>query len=590
MTTYLQCLDHCYNRYQRNSQTLKLAKLQDGRYGGWLSNKLGLGGKTGAQYFTEDNEGWSNEDAFNALFNTLSPQQQQSYTQSGAGRDINSLIATAMANPKAYGNMLTYIAKDQELALQGKRSALSTVLDQNPFAKQVIDQMRTQMSDKMKETVDIPVLKQLGMTNGMGRALGGHWTDGMLQDNVVNGMQDYMTGGQQQQGQQQTTPTNPQAQQQPQQQTQQQDPSMWSYMLPALAAGAPLALLGGLGGGSKWGLGLLGLTGLAGLGYGMARQNGWEGWSPINNFADTVNGWFGMGNNSNQNTQNQDTNRPPTAQELNAPGAYYGGPGEIVDNSKVPGNVSYEAMDNPEDFGLDPNQSWQMSIGPGDRYITNGNGTTYFTSAQNVANQGNIRQNAMKNPAGTAPTTPGNSTGPSPALNNVKLPEVNPVGPNPPKPAGPPKPPAGIPMPQSVQPNPGAGTSPTPKPKTKTGGFLPNPRAIGTGYNNLKKMTAPQNTQPVQQPAPQPAAQKPAFNPRMIGTGSQNYKQLTAPKTTQAPQAPKTIDPRWMGTGYQNYKQLTAPPATQQQQTPAQEKQNPKTTWPWGISPANLRI
>lgn len=50
------------------------------------------------------------------------------------------------------------------------------------------------------------------------------------------------------------------------------DPGMFGYVAPALAAGAPIALLGGLVGGRRLGMGLLGAAGLAGLGYGIYRQ------------------------------------------------------------------------------------------------------------------------------------------------------------------------------------------------------------------------------------------------------------------------------------------------------------------------------
>lgn len=570
MTTYLHCLDS-YNRYQRIPQTIKWAELANGHY--WELGPL-HGGQNGAQYFTEDNEGWTNDEAFNALFSKLSPQQQQSYLQSGSGKNINSLMAMALANPQAYGDMLTYVVKDQELALQGKRSALSTVLDQNPFAKQVVDQIRAK-TEKNKS----------GLTGKL-RNITGSFSDGIVRDHAISGVQEYMNGTAPQQGQPQqaqapsgqapaTQPNGAQAG------GDQQNPSMWSYMLPALAAGAPLALLGGLGGGSKWGLGLLGAAGLAGLGYGMARHNGWDGWSPINNFADTVNGWFGMG--GQQNAQNQQSETAPTeptyreglqslGKDKNGYERFYAGPGAISgynDGGKGV-NVYY-----------DPNKKSYMAE------------DTYWDTKLN-----NFTPYATSTPASnTTGTTPPSAPQGREVYNNTQLPPAQPFGPQPSGNTGPQKPagpmpgpntaPQNVPVPQQKPITPMG----PPKPSTtKKGGFLPNPRALGTGYNNLKKMTAPQNPKPVQQPAPQPAAQKPAFNPRMIGTGSQNYKQLTAPKTTQAPQAPKTIDPRWMGTGYQNYRQLTVPPATQQQQTPAQEKQNPKTTWPWGISPANLRI
>ena len=552
MATYLQQLNQ-YNRYQRMIPTIKSAELTDAR--SWW----GLGGKTGAQYFTEDNEGWSNEEAFQALLGTLPPEVQQEYATSGAAQNINGLFAQALANPQKYSNLLTYAAQDQQLALQGKRSALSTVLEQNPFAKQVVSQIKDGVQNNIDNGKGLR-----GTISRIGHYTGFAATKDQIGNAPVEEVQKYMNGTAPQQGQPQQTqsPSGQAPATQPngaQAGGSQQNPSMWNYMLPALAAGAPLALLGGLGGGSKWGLGLLGLTGLAGLGYGMARQNGWEGWDPINNFANTINGWLGMGNNQT-NTPNQNTYRPPTAQEINAPGAYHGGPGDIIDNSKVPGNVSYEAMDNPEDFGLDPNQSWQMSIGPGDRYITNGNGTTYFTSSQTVANQGKIRQDAMKNPAGTS------------------------------------KPSAGVTPPATTQPNPGAGTNATtfgPQ-KPKTAEFLPNLQAAGTGYTNLKKVTAPAN----QRPAPQQAPQKPTFNPRMIGTGYQNFKQMTQPTAPQqAPTQQKpTFNPRMIGTGYQNFKQMmqSTQQQTPQQQTPqqppAQNKQNPKSVWPWGVSPSALRI
>lgn len=295
MTTYLQCLDN-YKRYQRIQPTLKLAELANGKY--WYR------GNTGAQYFTEDNEGWTNDEAFNALFSQLSPEQQQSYRQSGNGQNINALIASALANPQAYGDMLTYIVKDQELALKGKRSALSTVLDQNPFAKQVVDQMRTKIQEKEKGAM------------GVGRRLLGGLTDGIVRKNAIGGVQEFMTGGPQQ-GQQQAAPATPQQQTQ---QQQQQNPSMWNYMLPALAAGAPLALLGGLGGGKGMGLGLLGLAGLGGLGYGYARSQGWDGWSPVENMANMMNGWFGMG--GQQNAQGQQAGTQPAATQTPAPPAY----------------------------------------------------------------------------------------------------------------------------------------------------------------------------------------------------------------------------------------------------------------------------
>ena len=88
-----------------------------------------------------------------------------------------------------------------------------------------------------------------------------------------------------------TSGETPQQQQNQQQQTG-ESPSLWNYLAPALAIGAPMALLGGLGGGGKAGLGLLGLATLGGLGYGYARQNGWiKGWEPLDNFANTVNSW-----------------------------------------------------------------------------------------------------------------------------------------------------------------------------------------------------------------------------------------------------------------------------------------------------------
>lgn len=64
------------------------------------------------------------------------------------------------------------------------------------------------------------------------------------------------------------------------------------YVAPALAVGAPLALLGGMQGGVGAGIGLLGLAGLAGYGYGYGKTRGWKGWDWADKAGDKINGMF----------------------------------------------------------------------------------------------------------------------------------------------------------------------------------------------------------------------------------------------------------------------------------------------------------
>lgn len=64
------------------------------------------------------------------------------------------------------------------------------------------------------------------------------------------------------------------------------------YIVPALAVGAPFALLGGLKGGPLLGLSLLGAAGAAGYGYGYAKTRGWKGWDWVDKGADDINGFF----------------------------------------------------------------------------------------------------------------------------------------------------------------------------------------------------------------------------------------------------------------------------------------------------------
>lgn len=60
----------------------------------------------------------------------------------------------------------------------------------------------------------------------------------------------------------------------------------YSYLVPALLAGAPVALLGGALGGHRVGFGTLAAAGLAGLGYGMYREHTGKGFTPIDNWVN----------------------------------------------------------------------------------------------------------------------------------------------------------------------------------------------------------------------------------------------------------------------------------------------------------------
>lgn len=60
----------------------------------------------------------------------------------------------------------------------------------------------------------------------------------------------------------------------------------YSYLVPALLAGAPIALLGGALGGHRVGFGALAAAGLAGLGYGMYREHTGKGFEPIDNWVN----------------------------------------------------------------------------------------------------------------------------------------------------------------------------------------------------------------------------------------------------------------------------------------------------------------
>lgn len=107
--------------------------------------------------------------------------------------------------------------------------------------------------------------------------------------------------------------------QHPQQQTTTEAPAQQSpfagagrYVMPALGAGLPLALLAGLGGKSNWILPLLALLGLGGLGYGYARNKGWQGYQPIENAVDMFHSYLGGGAPAQSDEQTQAPAPAPT--------------------------------------------------------------------------------------------------------------------------------------------------------------------------------------------------------------------------------------------------------------------------------------
>lgn len=255
----------------------------------------------------------SNDEAVRRLYNLAGPKLKDHWAKQGI-RDNAYLFPYMMAdltNPKfrqdampIYKHLGLNAQHDYTAKPGAPRSALltndllSTVakqykdyMDDNPVYATaarwhgwdpfgvIENRMASGIADKFNETGRV----------GLGALQGGHGSGMIPLTKQEIARRDAA------QGKQPQTTTETHAQQSP-------FTGVGRYVMPALGAGLPLALLAGIGGKSNWILPLLALLGLGGLGYGYARNKGWQGYQPIENAIDALSSYTGGGSRNQEAT------------------------------------------------------------------------------------------------------------------------------------------------------------------------------------------------------------------------------------------------------------------------------------------------